>query len=111
MQPKVEVTSTKPIAYESRTYLSSQSPQIVVNKAESSPKVHAINSSSTQQYRNYVAGSPVYISASRQEEAKPITRAISPDNSKNTTSQTRVYRGDSPQIITSYPKPTTINRI
>jgi hypothetical protein len=109
MQPKVEVSSTKPIAYESRTYLSSQSPQIVVNKAESSPKVHVINSSSTQQYRNYVAGSPVYISA--QEEAKPITRAISPDNSKETTSQTRVYRGDSPQIITSYPKPTTISRI
>ena len=43
MQPKVEVSSTKPIAYESRTYLSSQSPQIVVNKPESSPKVHVIN--------------------------------------------------------------------
>lgn len=58
-----------------------------------------------QQQRTYVPGAPVYISASRPEESKPITRTISPDTSKNTTSQTRVYRGDSPQIIASTLKP------
>lgn len=78
------------------------------SKQELSPRVQAISSTSSpiqQQQRTYVPGASVYISASRPEEAKSITRTISPDTSKNTTSQTRVYRGDSPQIIASSLKP------
>jgi hypothetical protein len=68
--------------------------------------VQVINSPAQQQSsRTYVAGTPVYISSGRQEDGKqPITRTLSPDSSKNTTSQTRVYRGESPQVI-SYLKP------
>jgi hypothetical protein len=77
--------------------------------------VQGINAASQQQPKTYIAGAPVYISASRPEEAKPqMARSISPDTSKNTTSQSHVYRGDSPTIVThTYGRPNdaAINRI